>query len=55
MLVKTNAFVKFGGYAEMGGFSPSDLSTPIINLLTPDSPLWEMCPDKPEQGVKILV
>ena len=55
MLVKTNAFVKFGGYAEMGGFSPSDLSTPIINLLTPDSPLWKECADKPEQGVKILV
>ena len=55
MLVKTNAFVKFGGYAEMGGFSPSDLSTPIINLLTPDSPLWKECADKAEQGVKILV
>jgi len=55
MLVKTNAYVKFGGYAEMGGFSPSDLSTPIITLLTPSSPLWEMCPDKPAQGVKVLV
>ena len=55
MLVKTNAFVKFGGYAEMGGFSPSDLSTPIIHLLTPSSPLWGMCPDTPTQGVKVLV
>ena len=55
MLVKTNAYVKFGGYAEMGGFSPSDLSTPIIHLLTPSSPLWEMCPDRPMQGVKVLV
>ena len=55
MLVKTNAYVKFGGYAEMGGFSPSDLSTPVIHLLTPSSPLWEMCPDRPTQGVKVLV
>jgi hypothetical protein len=55
MLIKTNAYVKFGGYAEMGGFGPTDLSTPIINLLTPSSHLWEMCPDKPDQGVKVLV
>lgn len=55
MLIKTNAHVKFGGYAEIGGFSPSDLSTPIINLLTPSSPLWSQCPDKPEQGVKVWV
>lgn len=32
MLVKTNAYLKWGGYAEMGGFSPSDLETPIIKL-----------------------
>ena len=55
MLLKTNAYVKFGGWAEMGGFSPSDLSTPIINLLTPASKLWAECPDKPTQGVKIWV
>lgn len=55
MLIKTNAYVKFGGYAEMGGFSPSDLSTPIINLLTPSSPLWNQCSDKPSQGVKVWV
>ena len=55
MLIKTNAYVKFGGYAEMGGFGPTDLSTPIINLLTPSSHLWELCPDKADQGVKVLV
>jgi len=55
MLIKTNAYVKFGGYAEVGGFGPTDLSTPIINLLTPESELWHQCPDKPVQGVKVWV
>lgn len=55
MLVKTSAFIKFGGYAETGGFSPSDLSTPIINLLTPKSLLWSQCADRPQQGVKVWV
>lgn len=32
MLVKTNAYLKWGGYAEMLGFPPSDLSYPIIKL-----------------------
>ena len=32
MLVKCNAFVKWGGYAEAGGFPPSDLSVPLIKL-----------------------
>jgi len=32
LLIKTNAYVKFGGYAEMGGFAPSDLETPLIKL-----------------------
>ncbi len=32
MLVKSNAYIKWGGYAEMGGFPPSDLTTPIITL-----------------------
>lgn len=32
MLIKTNAYVKWGGYAEMGGFPPSDLSYPLIKL-----------------------
>jgi hypothetical protein len=30
ILVKSNAYVKWGGYSESGGFSPSDLETPII-------------------------
>jgi len=32
MLVKSNAFLKWGGYSEMGGFPPVDLETPIIKL-----------------------
>jgi len=32
MLIKTNAYLKWGGYSEIGGFSPSDLETPIIKL-----------------------
>ena len=31
--VKTNAYIKWGNYSEMGGFPPSDLFTPIIKLL----------------------
>ncbi len=33
MEVKTNAYLKWGDYAEMGGFPPTDLLTPIIKLL----------------------
>ena len=32
MLVKSSAFLKWGGYAEMLGFPPSDLEAPIILL-----------------------
>jgi hypothetical protein len=32
MLIKSNAFLKWGGYAESGGFPPSDLTTPLIIL-----------------------
>tara|TARA_Y100000310_G_scaffold23392_1_gene22368 strand:- start:628 stop:1461 length:834 start_codon:yes stop_codon:yes gene_type:complete len=32
MEVKSNAFLKWGGYAEAGGFPPSDLTTPLIIL-----------------------
>lgn len=32
MLVKSNAFLKWGGYSEMGGFPPVDMETPIIKL-----------------------
>lgn len=30
LLVKSNSFIKWGGYAETGGFPPSDLETPIV-------------------------
>jgi hypothetical protein len=55
MLVKTNAYLKWGGYSEMGGFPPTDLTTPVIWLLTPKSNKWNLVPDKPRQGVKVLV
>ena len=55
MLIKTNAFLKWGGYAESGGFPPSDLATPLIWLLTPKSPAWQLFPDKPRQAVKVTV
>lgn len=55
MLIKTSAYLKWGGYAEMGGFPPSDLATPIIDLLTPYSKQWEMYPDKPQQAVKVSI
>jgi hypothetical protein len=32
MLIKTNAFLKWGGYSEMGGFPPTDLEPVIIIL-----------------------
>jgi hypothetical protein len=40
---------------ESGGFPPSDLSTPVINLLTPQSKQWNLYPDKPQQAVKVSV
>lgn len=38
ILVKSNSYVKWGGYSEIGGFSPSDLTTPIIYLLGQGKP-----------------
>ena len=32
MLVKSNAYLKYGGYGEMGGFPPVDLEIPIIKF-----------------------
>jgi len=32
MLVKSNAFLKWGNYSESGGFPPSDLEPVVINL-----------------------
>ena len=55
MLIKTNAFLRWGGYAEAGGFSPSDLSTPVIWLLTPKAPFWVNYPDRPKQEVKVCI
>ena len=54
-LVKTNAYLKWGGYAEMYGFPPVDLETPMIRLLTPYSKHWEELPEKPKQAVKVEV
>lgn len=54
MLIKTNAYLKWGGYAEQGGFPPSDITTPLIQLLTPKSKLWESYPDKARQTVKVV-
>jgi len=55
MLVKTNAYLKWGGYSEFGGFPPTDLTTPLIKLLTPSTPYWEELPDKARQAVKVIV
>ncbi len=55
MLVKTNSYLRWGGYAEAGGFPPSDLCTPVIHLLTPNSKLWEQYPEKPKKAVKVSV
>ena len=32
LLIKTNAYLKWGGYAELSGFPPVDLECPIIKL-----------------------
>lgn len=55
MLVKTNAYLKWGGYSEFGGFPPVDMTTPLIKLLTPKSQAWEDLPDRPKQAVKVTV
>ncbi len=55
LLVKTNAYLKWGGYSEFGGFPPSDLTAPLIQLLTPASKLWALYPDKPRRAVRVVV
>ncbi len=55
MLIKTNAYLKWGGYSEFGGFPPVDMATPLIRLLTPHSMHWKELPDKPRQTVKVEV
>jgi len=52
---KTNAYLKWGGYAERGGFPPVDLETPICFLLTPESDKWSLFPGKPRKMVKALI
>jgi len=54
MLVKSNAYLKWGGYSQRLGYPPSDLTTPLIILMTPQSPLWTMFPDKPRQAVRVV-
>ena len=53
-LIKTNAYLKFGGYAESGGFTPSDLATPVIWLLTPKSRLWDEIPGARKNAVRVI-
>lgn len=53
MLIKTNAYLKWGGYSEFFGFPPTDMTTPLIKLLTPKSKHWEDLPDKPRRAVKV--
>jgi hypothetical protein len=55
MLVKTSAYLKWGGYSQRFGYPPSDLTTPIIKLMTPQSPLWDYYPERPKQTVKVDV
>ncbi len=55
MLVKTNAYLKWGGYAEFGGFPPTDMATPLVKLLTPKSKYWGELPDEPKQAIKVIV
>ena len=55
MLIKTNAYIKWGGYAEMKGYAPSDLATPVVCFLSPKSEYWKFFPDKPIKEVKIMV
>lgn len=38
MLVKCNSFLKWGNYSESGGYSPSDLETPIVKLMGTGKP-----------------
>ncbi len=45
LLVKTNAYIKWGGYSEMGGFPPVDLETPIVKFFSKNN--------KPKVSVEI--
>lgn len=55
MLIKTNAYLKWGGYSEFLGFPPVDMATPLIRLLTPHSERWNDLPNRAKQAVKVEV
>lgn len=55
MLIKTNAYLKWGGYSEFYGFPPVDMATPLVKLLTPHSSYWKELPDRPRQATKVIV
>lgn len=55
MLIKTNAYLRWGGYSEGGGFPPSDLATPLLWFVNPKSPFWNTNPSRPIQAVKVVV
>ncbi len=38
MLIKSGAFLKWGGYSEFLGFPPVDLEAPVINFAGTDKP-----------------
>jgi hypothetical protein len=54
MLVKTNAYIKYGSYSRFMGYPPTDLTTPIIFLAGEEKP-WPnpKHPKRPE--VRVLV
>ena len=54
ILVKTNAYLKWGGWAEMKGFGPVDLETPIIQFAGNDCSDWEFPPNKGEKKVRFI-
>jgi hypothetical protein len=39
LIIKTNAYLKFGGYSERHGFTPVDLETPVVILPGEGKPL----------------
>lgn len=42
LLVKSNSYIKWGGYSEKLGYSPSDLTTPIIYMYGTDKPMMRV-------------
>lgn len=54
MLIKTNAFLKWGGYSRKGGFPPTDLVTPTIWLRGETIP-WPNAKDARRPEVRVVV